>query len=285
MPDFRMPFLVLFLSASIGSADVVIELGTQPQAPNHASELRARSEATRPVAKVVPSSSSWYLPFEIDDSVPGGANTLFAVRNEREDGLSVSLRIDYVGPDNVDIVTETPTVADHAVFTRNVRDVPALVASGARRVGYVRIIPLTVLGPVSVDYFRVDGGQNYASGGAAFTADGFCAQWQARFLRFPGDSATTLTFLINGPLGSDPTDDPTVVADVYNEAGGFLNSFTVRTDDYVFEITAADVVGAGNDFGTMEIVLDSIYSPPGLVAVAYRAFGRFSVGSMAVCRD
>jgi hypothetical protein len=76
-----------------------------------------------------------------------------------------------------------------------------------------------------------------------------------------------------------------VTGDVYNEQGSFLNSFTVRTDEWFFDLDLLDFVLGGERFGSMEVVLSTRFGPAGLINVAHSAEGRFSVGLRTVCRD
>ena len=115
--------------------------------------------------------------------------------------------------------------------------------------------------------------------------DEFCAQWHARFLRFGSAGGTRLVFLVNGPLGGDPGDPVTISGDVYAENGDFINSFTVRTDEWSFGISVHDYVLGGVEFGTVELAINASFSPAGAVEVRHQALGEFSVGYPAVCAD
>jgi hypothetical protein len=91
--------------------------------------------------------------------------------------------------------------------------------------------------------------------------------------------------MINGPQGLRPADPVTVLGDAYSEAGVFLGSFTIRTDQWSIEVPVHDIVPPGENFGVVELAINSLFLPAGIVEVRHRALGQFSVGHWAMCAD
>lgn len=228
-----------------------------------------------------PAATFWFVPRFLVDTTTAGDTTLFGVRNEGES--SIELTVQYYDVFFSLQRTDTFEVNAHGILPVNVRDVAGLAVDpdGFAR-GFVRINPN---GPISVDYFQVDTSDNFASANTAFTTTAdFCTEWQVRFLSFD-PQGSIVSVLVNGPHGSDSTDPPTVVGDVYDEAGAFINSFTIRTDQWVFDIAVLDFVLGGVHAGSVELMIDATFSPSGLATVAHSAAGRFSVGLQGVCKD
>ncbi len=141
--------------------------------------------------------------------------------------------------------------------------------------------------PFAVDYFQIDGTNNFASGdnGASFPND-FCEYWKVRYLSGGAfDGGTEILAVINGPLGSDPGAMPTITGNVYREDGSFVNSFEIRTDEWMFLRDASELVTAGNPFGAIELRIDAADDNTGFVFARQDASGRYSVGLNALCKD
>jgi len=229
-----------------------------------------------------PSGELWFAPRYFVNTTDFAETTLWAVRNEGTMG-TVSLTVQYFdvffAPQRVDSFMIDP----HAVKTVNVRDVPGLAVDpdGFAR-GFIRFTPG---GAVSVDTLQVDTAENFAQGDVGFTLSDFCAAWQVRFASFTPGEGSVISFLVNGPRGNDMGDPPTVMGDVYNEAGDFVSSFTIRTDQWAFDIQSLDLVLGGLAFGSIELTIDALSFPDGLVSVAHSAEGRFSVGLRGICKD
>ena len=152
----------------------------------------------------------------------------------------------------------------------------------------IRIVTTT---PMNADYFQVDTSQNFAAGGEALPMSDFCETWAARFLTFGPGQGTVLSIFVRSPRGGAPSDPPTVVGRVYDESGAFVNTFSIRTDDWVFDVPVQDVVVGGTLFGTVELTLfderddaGNLHSG-GMVTVTHRARNRFSIGSRAYGTD
>lgn len=275
------------LVLSSARAEVIVTLhaealvpDTERTRPEGIAELPAGQASVRSGIGVP--SSAWHFAiwYEVDTMNPADS-TLWAVRNERT-SVDVMITVEYFDVKFKLQKTEVFTIKPHGVKTRNVRDVVGLAVDpdGFAR-GFVRVMPD---GAISMDSFQVDFNNNFATGGVAFAASEGCKNWSVRFLRFFAGAGTFLNILSGGPLGIGG--DPTLVGNVYNEAGDFMNSFAVRTDDYAFKLAVHDFVVGGLDFGSVELVFDTTRaSDHGWVAVGHPALGRFSIGSRGICTD
>jgi len=226
-----------------------------------------------------PSSGLWFIPRFFVDTTSFGDTTLWSVRNESL--ATVSVLAEYFDVFFVERQEQPLELDPDEIVPINVRDVGGLPAGpdGIAR-GFIRLSPN---GPISADVIQVDTSENFASGNLASRLDDFCADWQVRFLSF--GQSSILSFLVNGPRGGDPADPPTLVGDVFDENGTFINSFTLRTDEWVFDRAAEELVVGGLANGTIELTIQSLNAPAGLVFVNHSAEGRFSVGLPAVCLD
>ena len=229
--------------------------------------------------------NGWALPFLVDDTVPGVSATLMSVRHARDDAMPITVDLRYFDPVFGPMATETVVLMPNELVSRNLRAIPELVTPGGVTRGFLTVIPD---GPVTVDVFQVDDVGDFAVGGPAVPQTGFCFDWQARFLRFgpAGTDGTQLVVLIDGPLGGDLGDPPTLTGSIYSESGTLINSFTVRTDQWVVQLDVLTdlVIAGGPAFGTMRIDVSTEFSGAAFFT-RHTAFGQFSVGSLAVCRS
>lgn len=226
-----------------------------------------------------PTGDFWFIHRYFVDTTSFGDTTLWSARNESLATVSLTAQyfdVFFVGQQQQDF-----SLDPNELVPVNVRDVGGLPIDpdGFAR-GFVRLGPN---GPISADVIQVDTSQNFATASLGSRLEDFCGDWQVRFVSF--GQSSILSFLVNGPRGPDPGDPATVVGDVYNEAGSFVNSFTLRTDEWVFDRAASELVVGGLNNGTIELTVLSLNAPPGLVFVNHSAEGRFSVGYRAVCRD
>lgn len=282
--------LVLFLLAAIpAAATVVVEIHDRPLVDRHrAASAAAPTPAASPAGENrsltaggnLPADAFWFLPLYRVDRTSFGDTTLWSARNESD--LTVSLTVQYYDVFFTLQRTESFDLDPNEVLPVNIRDIPGLGVDpdGFAR-GFVRISPT---GPISVDVFQVDTSENFASADTAFVTDDFCSEWQSRFLSFGPGQGSVFSFLVNGPRGA-AGGPPTIMGDVYNEQGAFLNSFTIRTDEWVFDVEILDFVLGPTSFGSVELTIRALFSPAGFLTVAHSAEGRFSVGLRGVCKD
>ena len=286
-------FLLAFL-ASIGEApavaEVIIELSEERLVAKHVEsrpvEKPQRGFFQQPAEKGGggPVSSTFILPWIIDDTAPDANATLFAVTNESfgEDAVNVSLT--FYDESFDEITGDLFTLDNNELRPFNTRLVPGLVtAPGAVNRGILEILSDGVL---SADFFDVNFGENFASGDRALTLADFCPLWRVRFLRFPGPGGgTELTFILNGPHGFGDKAPPTISGEVFTEGGTFVNSFALQTDAWILQLDALDLVIGEAEFGTIVIQLDTTIMPNGVVFEKHSAFSRFSLGVLGVCKE
>ncbi|HVS64338.1 MAG TPA: hypothetical protein VMT85_12645 [Thermoanaerobaculia bacterium] len=278
-----LTILALVTLASSAVAEQRITFGTEPigtaalRSPSrYASTLPAGGEAR---AVSTPSSGPWFINyFQVDETRSGDA-TLFAVRNH--DTGPVAITVTYFDTRSPSPQTEEHfTIPVRGVLTRNTRDVPRLVADND---GLVRgSIRVDADGPVSVDFFQVFGSDDFATGDAAATVADICDLLTVRFMDFGGERASSITVLVGEPGGFTPADRSTLVGQVYDEDGDFVNSFSVHSDEASFVVPIRSIVREGSTlFGSIEI--DAAESDGAIVYVTHSAHGRFSVSHPAVC--
>ncbi len=237
--------------------------------------------------KTAVASNSWLIPYlVVDQNDPDGEVTLFSLRHEGE-GMAEAGEV-VVGFRDIfrnTTGTLTYTLQPNQVQTVNPRFALQLPTDldGVTR-GFVEILGDI---PFSVDYFQIDSNNNFASGdnGASFPND-FCEYWKIRFLNGgPFDGGTEMIVVVNGPLGTGPMDPPTISGNVYREGGAFVNSFEIRTNEWLVIRDAADLVNSGNPFGAIELQIDAEDANTGFVFARQDASGRYSVGLNGVCKD
>lgn len=231
--------------------------------------------------------------FEVDTTSAVGQTFLWAVRNESE--VEIELEAVYLDLLLAELGVEHYELAPRQVATRNLRDVPELVpdADGFAR-GLVVFLATDSVGNgpgiVTGDVFRVEPGEDFASGGLlpSLGVDGdldLCECWQTRyFAGGPFSGGTRIAFLADAPQGpSCATDPPTVFGRVYDEAGAFLGDFEICAGIHAFEVPVELLLPPGAPpFGALEIEFSLTV---GRVAVEHRAAGRYSVGLDGTCTD
>ncbi|MCP4896075.1 MAG: hypothetical protein GY906_03790 [bacterium] len=282
--------LLLLLSVPVSvSAEVIIETRAEPLLEEWRARLAAKGEsASAPglTKATSPTDEFWFVPyFEVDMSASAfGNSTFWSVRNEGD--VATTVAVDYYNALFSNLVTTTVTLEPNEVGSFNVRNVAGLTvdADGFAR-GMVRVRP-EAGHPVVLDFFQVDAEENFATGSLAYPLSDFCTNWMLRFIGFGGlAGGSVMTVLANGPHGAELEDTPTVVGEVYSESGAFINSFTIRTDEWFFKSSILDLVVGDTKFGSVELVLDTTSSPNGVVSVGHSAFSLFSVGVQGVCQD
>jgi hypothetical protein len=268
-----------------GHAEVVVDLHEEPLV----NAYLADSRRPRPSGGLVdslaksnlPVAGLWFIPRYQADKLTPGDSTYFSIRNE---GLvATTVQAEFFDVEYGLETTETYELDRHEVHPVAVKFVPNLTIGhdGYAR-GFVRI---TSVVPIAVDFFQLETRNAFAVGGVGYVTDDFCTRWNARFLRFDAEGGTTLSMMINGPQGPRPGDPATVIGDVYSEAGTFLGSLTIRTDEWSIEVPVHDLVSPGTEFGVVELAINSIFVPAGIVEVRHEALGQYSVGHWAYCTD
>lgn len=278
--------LLLLTLPSTGSAEVVVEIMAHPILDDH----RASHPTEEAVGvKTFEPRQAWWIPhFRVDRTQPGDT-TLLAIALPP----SAELCEDYVVCSNNVVIqyydayhrwqrTETFDLPARSVKTINLRDVPGLAVDAD---GFARGM-LTVYATfrATVDYFQVDTSENLATGGPAMTRDHWCRRSMARFLSFGPGQGSVLSFYVPEPHGTGGAAPPTVLGEVYDESGTFVNSFVIHTDQWAFEVETESFVQAGTHFGTVEVMLDG-GSDQGMLTVRHGAEDRFSIGLDAACID
>ncbi len=237
--------------------------------------------------KTAVASNSWLIPYlVVDQNDPNGEVTLFSLRHEGEDMAEAgTITVGFRDIFRTIIGTLDYTLQPNQVQTVNPRFALQLPtdSDGITR-GFVEILGDI---PFSVDYFQIDGTNDFASGdnGASFPND-FCEYWKIRFLNGgPFDGGTEMIAVVNGPLGTGPMDPPTISGNVYREDGTFVNAFEIRTNEWLVIRDAADLVNSGNPFGAIELRIDAEDANTGFVFARQDASGRYSVALNGVCKD
>ncbi|MEM8963517.1 MAG: hypothetical protein AAGD38_18685 [Acidobacteriota bacterium] len=248
-------------------------------------------------------ASRFLVPFfEVDYNDGQGVSTLFAIRNESTQTVSVT--IDYFEVDRP--ASQVPQRSDEVVLgpkqttTVNVRFVEDLLRDPdnfAR--GY--IVFTSMSSALQGDYFQIDRAGNFAFGERLINIDSqsfhneLCQSLSARFFNGGGfDAGTELTFWLD-------TEQPPSLGEavafykIYNEAGDEIFSSQIFSEDVAFTLQVADLAlpppaPALPSFGTVEIqfaatIGTSTAPVSGHVTVGLSASNRYSVGFEAVCLD
>ncbi len=128
------------------------------------------------------------------------------------------------------------------------------------------------------DFFRLDPGNNFATGDRLVHPDDFCAVQEIRFVDF--GSGSQFRVLIDDPQGEER---PSFTYTAYDEAGERVVAERERYTSDNLEIFDVDDLVGGVRFGT--VVFDFSNSGGGFVTARYSAFGRFSVELNSACLD
>jgi hypothetical protein len=271
--------------ALVSNAEVLVERTNEPLVE---SVLRARGESppvgglvAPPAKSNVPAEGQWFIPHYRADKLQVGDSTYFAVRSEG--ALPSTALAEFFDVRSVLQTTESYDLQPREVKTVAIKLVPNLPIDGD---GYTRgFLRISSLVPVSVDYFQLETRNAFAVGGVGFVIDDFCTRWNSRFLRFDPSGGTTLSMMINGPRGALSSDPVTVAGDVYTEGGAYVGSFGIRTDEWSVVLPIHNLMPSGLEFGVVELVINSTFSPAGIIEVQHQALDQFSVGHWAICMD
>ncbi|MCP4898921.1 MAG: hypothetical protein GY906_18270 [bacterium] len=284
---------VVFPVASILHAAVVVKRYDGPLPEGQAAQQESLQDLPPAIStldgqsKVENPTTFYIMPFfKIDSTSPTGETTFISVRNESPMVNTVTIQI-FESGSAINPITVVNALLQKETWPINLRDETGTMTpdgDGFKR-GWARI--LSASGPISADFFQIDFAQDFANGGRPIDIDGggFCNQSTLRYLVGGGfTGGTVIYFMLDQPLGGDPmTDPPSVTGVLHRENGTVAGSFEVFTDNFSFEVNAADLIGDEN-FGSMDITFENAFSGGAAIA-SFDAFGRFSVSLESVCLD
>ncbi len=233
-----------------------------------------------PAGTVLSAVAGLVVPgFEVEVEDPQGPTTFFAVRNTS--GEEVLGRADYYGSASTEpLRSDAFILGPRETLARDVRaDLSGLEVEDGLATGFVVITELggTTAPNLEGDYFRLDWGNDFATGDRLVRPADFCVRQEIRFVDF--GSGSQLRVLLNRPRGEEV---PSFSYTAYAEDGTVVASGEVSTSDYLSVLDIGELV-PGNNFGT--VWFDFSSSGGGWVSARYSAFGRFSVELNAACRD
>jgi hypothetical protein len=284
---------VLFLVASILPAEVVIKRYDGPLPAQDFSSRLPQGDLPPAIStlgsfdKVENPTDFYILPaFKIDTNDPAGETTAIAIRNE-DDAVNTAT-IEFFEANSVsEPITIMNALFPKEVWTLNLRNetgaIPADFGGFIR--GWARVQGSS--GPISADFFQIDSGQDFATGGRPIDISGgeFCENATLRFLvggAFTG--GTLITFMLDLPLGGDPdTDPPSITGTVYREDGGVAGTFQIFTDNFSLEVDASNLIDDEN-FGSMDFTFENAFGG-GFAMATFKADNRYSVSIKSVCLD
>lgn len=290
---FAVFFVTLLFTAGAAGAqeEFVLRVTESPQARpasvTGGGELAARFTDVPGDAFMVPL-------FRVDRSTFLSETTLIAVRNVTDQAHDVRIAyfVDHAfSPGaNPDLV-QNRSLSPGQIVTFNLRDLPE-ITGGAGGDDLVRGWLLVEHGDgvgdaLSADWFRVDPGQNFATGDRMMDIDhsSTCTQWDFRYITGGGfDGGTRLGVFIDTPLGLGT---PSFTVDFFSEAGAFQGGVVVSTTLQVMELNVEEELlallsGTPPETGGMVITFE-LGTNGGLVAGTYSAENRYSIGLDGTC--
>lgn len=217
--------------------------------------------------------------FEVEVDAPLGPTTFFAVRNTSDEEVTVN--VNYYGDQLGDapLRTDVFVLGPQETLPANVRfNLTDLEVVDGFATGVITIDEGDGLGAPNLegDYFRLDDGEDFATGDRLVRPTDFCTRQEVRFVDF--GSGSQLRVLVDRPLGEE---GPTFSYTAYDQAGVELLQGDFSTSNHLNVIDVADL-GIAENFGT--VVFDFTTAGGGFVTGKYSAFGRFSVELNAACR-
>jgi hypothetical protein len=289
---FAVFFVTLLITAGAAGAqeELVLRVTESPQArPASATgggELAARFTDVPGDAFMVPL-------FRVDRSTFLSETTLIAVRNVTDQAHDVRIAYfidhDFSPGANPDLV-QNRSLSPGQIVTFNLRDLPEITggAGGDDLVrGWLLVEHGDAVGDaLSADWFRVDPGQNFATGDRMVDIDhsSTCAQWDFRYLTGGAfDGGTRLGIFVDTPLGPGT---PSFTVDFFSEAGAFLGGIERAANRQVVELDIANLLaqlpGSPPGVGGMVITFAG-GTNGGLVTGTYSAEDRYSIGLDGTC--
>ena len=247
-------------------------------------EARKESGAERPglIERGPAPEDRHILPYYFVDSDALGETTLLAIRSSASGVGTVTLR--YYGLSFTDGPARTDTVEldPQEVYTRNLRDVAGLPLNFAgNKEGFVLIDFPNGNADLGADSFRIDIGQNFATGSQLMKGSDLCFIRENRFLEGgPIDGGTEMVLLINSPQGGDiDNDDPSAILQMFAEDGTFLGTISVYSSINVVALPL-DGFTFGELFGAVET---EFIGGVGFTTVTYSASNKYSIGISGRC--
>ena len=236
-------------------------------------------------------SSKLLLPYyRVDTTNGGGDTTLFAVRNESLE--EITLNVHYYEADGPQAPQRTDTVmiSSKRVYPINVRDIPLLETDEAGIAeGYVVFEVMGGGRSISGDYFQATPGDAFAVGErlvdiSTTEANQLCAAFSTRFLSGGAFSGgTRITYWLEAD--ALPLDPGVFSYSIYNEGGTLIINNTVPLIAVAGQIDVDQLLGpfAGTvAAGAVEIEFSQTV---GFVTGTMSASGLFSVGMNGLCRN
>lgn len=225
-----------------------------------------------------PAGSQLLVPgFEVEVDDPEGPTTFFAVRNTTDDAVEIDVAYHGEQITGTPLRTDVFMLGPRQTLTQNVRgDLSDLNVTGGVASGLIAIQE-SGGGAANLegDYFRIDSGNDFATGDRLVRTEQLCDQQEIRFVDF--GSGSRLRILLAEPQGAEV---PSFRFTAYREAGSEIVAGEVFTTVHLLLVDVGDLV-ATQSFGTL--VFDFSSSGGGFVSAEYSAFGRFSVELGGAC--
>ncbi len=276
--------------------DPAIQAGGSTQAA--VSTQPPQSQKARPPRPKTDSlGTKLLLPFFlVERGNPNGTTTLFAVRNEADTPVQISLK--YFRVDSPQLEQTLPgaftaaTLGPKQVKTVNIRDVPVLADDDGFARGFMVIESQSAVASLHGDYFQVTPDDAFASGDLLINIDptspdnALCKKFTVRYLNGGPFSGGT-TFWIWLSLSAPPSPGQAITYSVYDEAGQpFAVGVSLPIATAAFTRSAASLLQigplTGPPFGVIEFDFDDL---AGYLTVVMSASGLYSVGFGATCLD
>jgi hypothetical protein len=260
---------------SLAAAEVIL----RSHDPDAERPVAAADSPAPLVGKVDQPAAILLLPsYTVDTTSPFGDTTLYAIHNIT--AMALDLQITYRSSDGTPLRTDTVEVGARDTLSVNIRDVAGLPVDldGFTR-GYVVFEVVAPAGAMVVgDFIQVDVGDNFATGDRLVALADLCDAAEVR--NFDVGEGTALTIIVFLARGTDlDTDPPTFSVVPLSEDGAIGPQIDVYTDDFLVQLTAADL----SPFGAGNLTFDFTNASGGFVSAVYSAEGRFSVGINGAC--
>ncbi len=217
--------------------------------------------------------------FEVEVAIPDGPTTFFAVRNTGSNDVTANILYYGVALTDEPLRTDIFVLGPQQTLTWNIRfDLTDLSVVEGFATGLVVITEDggTTAPNLEGDYFRLDPGNDFATGDRLVRPESLCSQQEIRFVDF--GSGSQLRVLLDTPRGVD-TASFTYTA--YDESGAMIGQGEFFTSDHLNVLDIGDLVTA-ESFGT--VFFDFTSSAGGFATAKYSAVGRYSVELNAACR-